>query len=116
MGRTPTSGANGLGIPRMPSQQQLEAAIHRLALDTENIKWSVHAQQRMAERGIDDIDVLRILRQGHVEPQIEPGKNKGEWLCKIVKAISGKREAGVVTIVVRDERLILVTVEWEDIR
>jgi hypothetical protein len=42
----------------------LEKQIKQLAADSQNIAWSKHAHERMDERGIDDIDVLRVLRGG----------------------------------------------------
>ena len=92
-----------------------QARVRSLARHSETIVWGKHALSRMGERGILDIDVLRILRSGYIEdePKLTEG---GEWQCKIVKHIRGGREAGVVTIILHDGRLFLKTVEWEDRR
>ena len=43
------------------------------------------------------------------------GMNEGEWKVKVVDVPEGKsRKMGVVTIVVKDRRLLIKTVEWED--
>jgi len=46
---------------------------------------------------------------------IEPGKNPGEWKCKMVANIKGNRDVGVATLVVNGQRLFVKTVEWEDL-
>jgi hypothetical protein len=47
--------------------------------------------------------------------EIEPGSNPGEWTAKMCKEVKGRREVGVVTIVMRAKRLFVKTVEWEDL-
>ena len=60
-------------------------------------------------------DVFERLETGYIDGQIEPGKNKGEWKVKLVGVPDGaSRKMGVVTIVVRELRLLVKTVEWED--
>ena len=90
--------------------------IRDIAADTSKIILGQHAQERMAERGILDIDIYRILRTGHIQGHIEAAKNKGEWKCKIVKRLRGSRDAGVVTIILENGKLFVKTVEWEDIK
>lgn len=42
---------------------------------------------------------------------------RGEWKVTVVKRIAGRREAGVVTIILKDaETLFVKTVEWMDTR
>ncbi|MBM3555474.1 MAG: DUF4258 domain-containing protein [Alphaproteobacteria bacterium] len=103
-----------LGFQRI-SAPGLERRIRTLAGDTANIDWSLHALDRMEERGILDVDALRVLRQGSISSM--PTKTgTGEWKCKMTKMLRGQREVGVVTIVLRTDRLFIVTVEWEDLR
>ena len=70
----------------------------------------------MEERGITDLDALRVLRIGELSGAITPGRERGEWKCKIVAPIKGRREIGVVTILIRNCKLRIKTVEWEDLR
>ena len=84
------------------------------AADSSNVIIGDHAHQRMCERGISDIDVYRILREGEVEG--EPTKTEqGEWKVKVCKRLKGNRDAGVVTIILHNNGLFVKTVEWEDI-
>lgn len=92
-----------------------ERMIREAAKDTDRIIWGVHALERMDERGISDVQVLEILRTGMVFDAPEKTEN-GEWKCKIVKQLRGRRSAGVVTIFLHNGRLFLMTVEWEDIK
>lgn len=93
-----------------------EARVHALAVDTSNIRWSRHARDRMEERGIDDTDALRALQRGHCLEDPVPGKGQGEWKVKMVWEVRGSRDIGVVTIIMREGRLRVVTVEWEDLK
>ncbi|MCH9694283.1 MAG: DUF4258 domain-containing protein [Gammaproteobacteria bacterium] len=99
-----------------PRVGDLEQTIHGLAEKSENVSWSIHALERMVERDITDLQILRVLRTGMIESEIEAGKNPGEWKCKMVAEIRGRREVGVVTICNNGQRLYVKTVEWEDMR
>jgi hypothetical protein len=98
-----------------PRPEQIRDLIHRLAADTKNIAWSEHALQRMAERDITDYVAVNVLRTGWLEGSIEAGASPGEWKAKMVKEVRGRREVGVVVITVSSKRLIVKTVEWEDV-
>ena len=69
----------------------------------------------MPERGFDVDDVEYILTRGMIEGEIRPGKRAGDWECLVVSKLElGGRDAGVITIVVRGDKLIIKTVEWMD--
>lgn len=99
-----------------PRPDEMLARIKHLAKESKNVGFSDHAEDRMDERGITDLDVLRVLRSGDISGPIEPGAYEGEWKCKIVAPIKGRREGGVVTLLIRNRRLRIKTVEWEDLR
>jgi hypothetical protein len=109
------NGRRAAIIPLRLTARLAQQRIRELAADTDNIRWGVHARERMSEREIFDVDVLRILRGGDVEEN--PSRTDyGEWRCKVVRMIRGGREAGVVTIILHDNKLFVKTVEWEDVR
>jgi hypothetical protein len=77
--------------------------------------WGTHVFERSTQRDIDIHDATEVLRLGEIEGPIEPGVNPGEWKCKVTaKPDKSSRRLGVAVVVVRDERLFLLTVEWED--
>jgi hypothetical protein len=91
-----------------------EKRIREIALVSENVILSTHARKRMVERDIFDVDVFRILKNGHVDD--EPEKTEqGEWKCKVTLKIRGGRTAGVVTIILCSGKLFVKTVEWENL-
>lgn len=94
----------------------LGALVNRLAKDTANIRWSKHARDRMEERGIRDHMAVDVLRHGAAKGDVEPGQQPGEWKVKITKEVKGRREVGVVVVVVRNSNLFVKTAEWEDVR
>ncbi len=98
-----------------PRPQSLLATVRRLALDSKNVFFSSHATDRMDERGITTLDVLRVLRVGDIVGEIEAGKGTGEWKCKIVERRRRAREIGVATVVMWESKLLIKTVEWEDL-
>jgi hypothetical protein len=72
-------------------------------------------RERFAECGFDIFDVYYVLEKGHIDGKIEAGKREGEWKVKLVDVPDGtSRKMGVVTIVVKEQRLLIKTVEWED--
>jgi hypothetical protein len=101
--------------PLVPSTRSIETMVRHLAASSDNIAWSDHAFERMTERGITDVVALDVLRTGHCNGGIEPGKNPGEWKVKMTKPVKGRREVGVVVLTVRNARLFVKTVEWEDL-
>ena len=92
-----------------------ETLIHETARNADNIIFGNHAMKRMSEREIFAVDVLQILRTGWVDDQPELTKS-GEWKCKITMDIKQGRTAGVITIIMHNDKLFVKTVEWEDIR
>ena len=98
-----------------PSVIDLRNIISKLASDSANVAWTSHAQKRMVERDICDLDALRVLRIGEIEGDIVAGNNPGEWKCKVVSPVRGGRDIGVVSVVAHRQRIIVKTVEWEDI-
>src|SRR5689334_15079494 len=99
-----------------PSARSIEVMVHQLAQSTDNISWSDHALERMEEREISDVVAVDVLRYGTSKGAIEPGKNPGEWKVKMTMPVKGRREVGVVVLTVRNARLYVKTVEWEDLK
>jgi hypothetical protein len=97
-----------------PRPEVLLALIRKLA-KARRISWLNHAEERLRLRGFDVFDVFQTLETGYIDGQIEAGKNRGEWKVKLVNVPEGtSRKMGVVTIVVKELRLLIKTVEWED--
>lgn len=100
----------------VPRPDEMVGRIRHLAIDSKNVAFSDHAEERMDERGITDMDVLRVLRTGEISGPIEPGMHEGEWKCKMTAPIKGRREVGVVALLIRNRKLRIKTVEWEDLK
>jgi hypothetical protein len=104
-------------LPRKtPHPGDLIKVIRRLA-ERGAVGFSYHAfDERSPQRGIDIQDALAVLRHGMIKGDVTPGKREGEWKCKVVDRPHGSsRWLGVVTVVVKNERLFIITVEWEDL-
>jgi hypothetical protein len=102
-----------------PRPSELEKLVRELAVDSRNVRWrsetyETHTESRMEWRGISDKMMFEVLRTGYVKGDIEPGKFPGEWKVKMTKVMKGRREVGVVTLVINQRRLFVKTVEWED--
>jgi Domain of unknown function (DUF4258) len=105
-----------LGRVPMLRPEAIRDQVHRLALDTSNVSWASHALDRMGERGITDAMAVDVLRRGSLKGAVEAGKHPGEWKVKMVRQVKGRREVGVVVVLaVRNARLFVKTVEWEDL-
>ena len=90
--------------------------IRSLAADSSNVAFSHHALERSDQRGITTLDAIRVLQRGDIAGTVEPGRKADEWKCKVVANIRGSRDIGVVTLVMTGKRLLVITVEWEDLR
>ncbi|NQV55905.1 MAG: DUF4258 domain-containing protein [Rhodospirillales bacterium] len=90
--------------------------INEWSQDDDKIIYTNHVLERMEQRGLTRADVKRVLLTGHVSTQ--PKKDElGNWVAIIEREISGGRDAGVVTAMMNeDEKLVLITVEWMDIK
>jgi hypothetical protein len=99
-----------------PNPADLQKRIRELAQDSKNVGFFDHADDRMDERGISDLDALRVLRNGDIAGPITAGAYPGEWKCKVVGVVKGRREIGVVVLTIRNRKLRVKTVEWEDLR
>lgn len=101
------------------SATDFEKRVRALAKDSKNVRWrsnhyETHAEERQESRGIDHFMMFEVLRTGHVKGEIRPGKYEGEWIGKMVKKMKGHRDVGVVTVLIRNNRLKVATTEWED--
>ena len=102
--------------PERPRPEILIRYIRNLARNSENVILTNHAMKRMAERDIVDTEVFKILQSGTLTGVPEQ-TSRGEWKLKLVMRIRGNRDAGVVTIILHGDRMLLVkTVEWEDMK
>ena len=102
--------------PEKPPLSRNLMAVIRSLVEHSDVVLLDHAEERMVERDIDMLDVLRVLKTGEIVGSIDPGISSDEWKCKVTASPrypDDKREIGVVTIVVRASRLLIKTVEWE---
>jgi len=79
--------------------------------------WGDHVFDRCEEREIDINDALEVLKLGEIDGPITAGVNANEWKCKVTaKTDRSSRELGVVVVVIKNQEMFLITVEWEDPR
>src|SRR4051812_36584407 len=88
-----------------PRTHTLLDQIRQAASDSKNVAFGDHALDRMEERGISTLEALRVLRVGEIKGEIQAGKSRGEWKCKVVARRRGSREIGVITVVLQTGRL-----------
>lgn len=97
---------------------EAEATIRDWAQDTARVVITDHAFDRVDERDADSLDVMvvyRALQTGVVLG--DPVMNEfGHWQATMAKRMPGGRDACVVTVIVRDDRTLIVrTVMWRDL-
>ncbi|MHB1528921.1 MAG: DUF4258 domain-containing protein [Acidiferrobacteraceae bacterium] len=98
-----------LRLTRTVAQQR----IRKIAEVSSNVILGTHAKERMADREIFRHDVDRALRNGFIEGNPERAE-EGEWKCKMTVPIKGRRDLGVIVVLLQNGRLFVKTVEWED--
>ncbi|WP_421857758.1 DUF4258 domain-containing protein [Oricola sp.] len=105
------------GVAKLaPRHSDFENRIRRIAAKSENVKWTFHARERMRERDISIRVALTVIREGMLTGKIEPGQKPGEWKAKIVRNVKGRRDVGAVVLLMQNDRILVKTVEWEDLR
>ncbi len=97
------------------TQLRAETRIRELAQSSDNIIFGDEALDDMVERGITDVQVLEILLGGYVADQPQMTEF-GDWRCKVSKELRGRREAAALVVIMRNARLFLKSVGWEETR
>lgn len=105
----------GRVVQMRPNPRDMHETIRRIAGADRKVYLSNHAKERMESRSITRLDVIRVLTRGHIEGSIVPGDNLGEWKCKVVANVKGSRDIGVATLVIGADKILVKTVEWEDL-
>lgn len=88
------------------SNRKAMERIRRLWCDGE-VEWTIHAEKRLTERRLDNLDVANIIKYGRVigTNHPEPG---GSWRYEVRGAtVDGKKARCVVEAA---KRLVIVTV------
>lgn len=91
------------------SRARAKEILKELAEDSSNVHFGRHALDRMEEREIDTVQVLRIIERGSI---IEgPTKDiRGDWECKLHGLSAGQRLTVCVAIRRSGRSVIIVTV------
>ena len=75
---------------KAPRPEKLLAIIQFLAPHSEKVVFSEHAQERMEERGISDVDVYRILQRGSIKGPITRGKIRRSGVARSPTAFAAR--------------------------
>lgn len=80
-GSTYTFDRFSMNNPPLWTTQQLEDLVHVLARNSAKIVVTFHCQERMAQRGVSLIEVIRCLQRGRITrgPAYNPDKNSYEF-------------------------------------
>lgn len=92
------------------SNAQLQAHIRRIARDSSRVFLTHHAQERMLERGISDIQVFECLRMGVMQRPAQIDKATMFVKCRMEHFGSARNLAVVVGLDENDPDLLIVTV------
>lgn len=87
-----------------------EKHVHRLALESASIRFTVHARTRMSQRGIVDAMVLECLRRGVIRRAPEQNIKTGWYECRMERYTGGKNVAVVAAVEESDPSVMVVTV------
>ena len=93
-------------FPSPPSKGQILRRIRGLARDTGNIHWTMHALDRMNERGITSRQALETIRHGEIVAGPETDEH-GESKVTLKRRYAGQVVQMVVAVSERDEVTII---------
>jgi Domain of unknown function (DUF4258) len=93
-------------LPFAMSRASFQAQIRDLARVSANVRFTAHARVRMRQRGIDDLQVLHVLRAGLVEegPALDI---HGNWKATLAGMAAGERVRVAAAL---HEGVIVITV------
>lgn len=92
------------------TNSQLQARIRQLAQDSGCVFISDHAQLRMQERGVNDMEVLVCLRQGVVQRPAKVHTATGEVRARMDHFGSARNLSVVVSMNDQEPDVLVVTV------
>lgn len=102
-------------LPRRPPRRSILAKrIAELVADGA-FSYASNAFHSIDGPDIDLGDAMEVLTTGSIEGNITPGQSVGEWRCRMVgKTDKSTRRLAVVSIVIRDVHVFLISVAWEE--
>lgn len=92
------------------SNVQLQNHIRRVSRDSSKVFFTTHAQERMLQRSVSDIQVLDCLRAGVVQRPAEIDKASSFVKCRMEHFGSARNLAVIVGLDDQDPDLLIVTV------
>lgn len=95
---------------RLMTNAKLQAHIRLLAKDSSLVFFTRHAQDRMKERFVSDIQVLECLRSGQIQRPSQFDQVTGSVKCRMEHFGSARNLAVVVSLDDSDPDLLVVTV------
>ena len=95
-----------ISFPPRQSKRRLLSRVRRLAKDTRNINWSIHALDRMDERAITSRQALETIRRGAIDGDPETDEYveskftlKRRYAGRIVRVVVAVSECDEMTII-----------------
>ena len=95
---------------RLMTNAKLQAHIRLLAKDSSLVFFTRHAQDRMKERFVSDIQVLECLRSGQIQRPSQFDQVTGSVKCRMEHFVAGMNVAVVVAVEYPAPDLTVVTV------
>ena len=95
---------------RSMTNVQLQKHIRTLAKNSDSVFLSQHAQDRMALRGVTDVQVFECLRNGHIQRPPVRDRETGDLKCRMEHFGTNRNISVVVALDDNDPDVIVVTV------
>jgi hypothetical protein len=107
--------ADPVSLPRRPPRRGVLARRIRDLVTDGAFSYASDAFDNVDGPDVDLADALDVLTTGAISGEIEPGKDAGEWTCRMVGKIDkSSRRLSVVSVAIRDLHVFLIKVAWEE--
>jgi len=101
-------------LPRRPPRPGVLAKRIGALIADGAFSYASDAFNRIDRPEIDLGDAMEVLTAGSIEGEITPGESAGEWRCRMVgKTDKSARRLAVVSIVIRDVHVFMISMAWE---
>ena len=86
--------------------KEVLARLRRAVRNSFNIHWTVHAEERMVERGVTTRQVMLALQKGGIDG--DPVLEDGDWKITLVHRAAGRKTRVVAAL--SGDQVYIVTV------
>lgn len=98
-----------------PRPEELVKAIRRMVKEGKYSFAMSDDDEKIAGGALNVVEGLSVLKFGEIDGPIVAGESAGEWKCQLITSLELRSSyVAAETVVVRQERVIVLSAKWID--